>query len=291
MKIIKDGIICPFEGTMDSFSGGIIDPASGFVEDCLCHRGKPPQYLKPEQYISDPCVWGGMLFGHFGHFIWESLSRLVAIVKCVKNPVIFISPNPEVFNWQKLFFRTLGIHNKIILLKKPTLARQLVYVNPGISIQPLQITDEHLRAMERFGAREGSDRKIWLSRTRLKQGIAVNEPAIEAAIKKLGYEIIVPELLPLAEQIRLTATSRVVAGFDGSQFFSFLFAARPAGKFLIFNRRQNAAETLSYSLERKEIPHEVHNLKIEAIIADKGGNAVTCRAVEEEKIVNILAEA
>lgn len=100
-----------------------------------------------------------------------------------------------------------------------------------------------------------------------------------------------PELLPIGQQIRLTASSRVVAGFDGSQFFSFLFASRPSGKFLIFNRRPWPAPTLHYSLDRKQIPHEVHTLEIENLDLDRDGNTIQCKALEIDRILDILKRA
>lgn len=72
MKTIRDAVITPFEGDMKAFKGDIIDPNSGFMKDCLYERGNSPQFLKPEEFIREPCVWGCMLIGHF---IWEPLSR------------------------------------------------------------------------------------------------------------------------------------------------------------------------------------------------------------------------
>lgn len=273
---------------MDSFKGGVFDPQAGFVEGCLCGRGSAPALRKPVEIIHEPCVWCGMLFGHFGHFIWESLSRLAAMRKSHDRAALFISPNPIIYNWQKLFFKTIGVRNPLWIVKQPIVVRQLIYVDAGISLSPLYISDEQLNAMARIDASQGAPDKIWLSRTRLKQGIVTNEAAIEDAIKDFGYEIVNPELLPIRRQISLTTSARVVAGFDGSQFFSFLFGRDTRGKFRIFNRRPRAAETLRYSLERKNIPNEIFNFDIKTLAADSRGVPVVCEALEAEKIIEIL---
>lgn len=61
---------------MDSFTGGLYSSDGEFIEDSLLYRGRQAQLQKSIEYLHGTYVYGGCLFYHLGHFIWESLSRL-----------------------------------------------------------------------------------------------------------------------------------------------------------------------------------------------------------------------
>ena len=223
MKLLKNATVIPLEGTMDSFTGGVYSSEGHFVEDSLLDRGKPGQLQKTVEYLEGTYIYGGCLFGHFGHFIWESLSRLYAVRQCKNYPILFISPDD---GYRKIF-KLLGINNEIRIVNVPTSVENLIYSPPGSSLIPLYITDEQINALKYYYFNvndKNSNGKILLSRSRLLFGTIINEQAIEKILTKIGYKIIHPETLSLQEQVRLISTSGIVAGFDGSQFYSLLFA-------------------------------------------------------------------
>ncbi|MDR0826605.1 MAG: glycosyltransferase family 61 protein [Desulfovibrio sp.] len=265
MRLLKNATIIPLEGTMDSFTGGIYSADGKFIEDSLLYRGKQASLQQAIEYLPDTYIYGGCLFGHFGHFIWESLSRLYAIRQCKNYPILFISPNIEVFNGQKILFKTIGIRNEIKLIKVPTSIRDLIYSPPGSSLNPLCITDEQIDSLKYFNFSEHTNEKIWLSRAKLKIGKLINELSIETEIQKIGYKIIHPEILPLQKQVKLISTSDVVAGCDGSAFFSLLFAKYIHGKFFVFNRRKNIPSTISYVFTKRNVKFEQYVFDLEPV--------------------------
>ena len=287
MKLLKNATIIPLQGTMSSFTGGVFSSDGSFVEGSLLNRGKPAQLQEPIEHFSGTYIYGGCLFGHFGHFIWESLSRLYTIRQCNNYPILFISPNKEIFNIQRLIFKTIGVKNEIYLCKVPTSVRNLIYSPPGSSINPLFIVDEQIEAMAclNFQKKHHSE-KIWLSRSKLKSGKVINELFIEEELQKIGYQVVYPEILPFREQVRLISTSTIVAGFDGSQFFSFLFAKKIQGNFFIFNRRKSIAKTIPYALDKRNVEFYSYTFDLEHV----GGEGASANFFHPrpENIIDVL---
>ena len=275
---------------MDSFTGGIFTSDGSFVEDSLLYRGKPGQIQEPIQHLDGTYIYGGCLFGHFGHFIWESLSRLYAIRKCKEYPIIFIAPKDDfILQIFQDAFKQIRVKNEILLVKVPTSVKSLLYSQPGSSISPLFITDEQINALQYFTFASKNSQKIWLSRSRLydgKFGKITNEKFLEEELTKIGYTIVHPQMISLYEQVRLISTSNVVAGFDGSQFFSVLFAKEICGKFYVFNRRKGIPNTIPYVFEKKNIVFSLHTFSIEYIDGEGAGS--NFRHLEIDNIIDVL---
>lgn len=291
MKLITNALVMPHIGNMDTFSGGIFTADGDYIRNSIPSRGSEPKLESPVTSLPGIFIYGGTLFGHFGHFIWESLARLDVIRKCKPYPIIFISPNNQIFEPYKIMFRALGIKNELVLLKQPTKVENLIYSDPLSSLSPIYIDDSQLTSLVcyDFGTLIKHD-KIWLSRTKLKRGKITNEEYIEEKLKYNGFEIVYPETLSVREQAEYISTSRIVGGFDGSQFFSLLFSKKINGKFFIFNRRPHMAATLPYIFERRKIEYELHNLPIELIddIYNEAGS--NYRSLQPDKIYELLAK-
>lgn len=266
----------PLAGTMDSFAGGVFSSDGKFIEDSLLHRGTPAQLQKTIEYLDDTYIYGGCLFGHFGHFIWESLSRLYAIRQCKEYPVLFITPYDDfIISIFQDTFKAIGIRNEIRFIKVPTSVKNLIYSSPGSAVHPVFITDEQINALKCYTFTNSScPQKIWLSRSKLqngKYGKITNEQFLEEELVKLGYKIVHPQTISLHEQVKLISTADVVAGFDGSQFFSVLFAREIQSKFFVFNRRKNIPETIAYAFKKRNVNFSLHNFDLEYLDGEGAG--------------------
>jgi len=293
IKLIKNSTILPMKGFPSALTGGVFTSDGEFLEDSIVERGLPRELERPVEYLSGTYIWGGCLFGHFGHFILESLARLYAFRQCKNYPILFINENDSVFHYQKTIFESLGIKNEIIRIKIPTSVENLVYSKPGFVLNPLHIIDEQINALKYFYFQKNgglncdkNSKKIWLSRSNILTGAVVNEFPIEKILKKIGYKIVHPENLSLQEQIRLISTSDVVAGFDGSQFYTLLFALDISSKFYIFNRRPKIPEAIPYVLQKRNVEFELHNFDVEYICGEDAW-AYHIHS-EPEKIIEIL---
>ena len=188
MKLLRNATIMPLEGTMDSFTGGVFSADGSFVEDSLLYRGKPAQLQRYIEYLNGTYIYGGCLFGHFGHFIWESLSRLYAIRQCKNYPILFITEYDDfIIPIFEKTFKTIGVRNKLCFVKAPTLIENLIYSAPGSSVNPVSMTDAQINALKYYTFHNNCPKKIWLSRSMLqcgKYGKITNEQCIEEELKK-----------------------------------------------------------------------------------------------------------
>jgi capsular polysaccharide biosynthesis protein len=165
----------------------------------------------------------------------------------------------------------------------------LVYSHPGSVLSPPYMADEQINALKYYFFNlndKKSNEKIWLSRSKLLVGTIINESLIEKILTKIGYKIIHPEILSLQEQVRLISTSDIVAGFDGSQFYTVLFATEISGKFHIFNRRPKIPDAIPYVFQKRNIEFELHNFDVEYICGE--GAWSYYNHSEPEKIIEVL---
>lgn len=81
-------------------------------------------------------------------------------------------------------------------------------------------------------------RRIYLSRAKLgsSKRRAGNETELEALLVQHGFQIVYPEMLPLAEQIKMMRHADVVAGCGGSAMHMLCFA-RPGTRALVLDVR------------------------------------------------------
>ena len=187
-------------------------------------------------------------------------------------------------------FKTLGVRNTLLFVKTPTSVENLIYSPPGSSVHPVFITDEQIESLQCYHFSQcDCPQKIWLSRSGLKDGSygkIDNEPFIEEELVKLGYTIIHPQKLSLYEQTRLVSSSGIVAGFDGSQFFTVLFAKDIYSKIFVFNRRKAIPDTIPYVFERKNIDFSLHSFDLEHIKGSGAGSIFHHK--EPQKVIDIL---
>lgn len=264
LSLIENALVMPLLGTMDAFASGVFQDGLCLL-DSLLYRGIPVFPQPPARRLSGTYIFGGYLFGHYGHFLLESLSRCYALRRYPDTvPVLFMSPDEQVFDAQKRILTALGLRNDIILVKAPLEVEKLVYAPSGCDLNPLYISDEQLKALGRLPVQEHNpDRKIWLSRSRFNGGGVENEAEIEAELLGCGWEIIHPQELGIHDQIRLIAGSGLVAGFSGTAFFNVLLAEQVHGRFLVIGRSARVNPTIPFFLEQKKARHEEHAFPVQ----------------------------
>ena len=235
-EVVEQALLMPFLGSMDSFLSGVFVNGA-CLPAALMDRGRERSPTPPQERIRGTCFFGGYLFPHYGHFLLESLSRLHGLPRNADCPILFMSPRDQVSSWQKQVFSLLGIANEIVLIKKPTLADRLIVSSPASDPhQPM--LDVQWRRLGQFPAqRVIPGKKVWISRSARNTGKVREEAALEKVLASDGWEIVHPERLDIADQLRLLCASRHVAGFDGSAFYSVLLCQKLTNHFTLFSRR------------------------------------------------------
>lgn len=96
-----------------------------------------------------------------------------------------------------------------------------------------QLGETWTRLRDGLRARTGQHLdRIFVARPNAKRS-CVNSADLEALFAKHGFEIVRPELLPLAEQVELFASASVIAGYAGSGMFNMLHSERPGIRIVI----------------------------------------------------------
>ena len=107
-------------------------------------------------------------------------------------------------------------------------------------------------------------RPVFSTRAPRGERTCLNTSVVEELFESRGYEILLPETLPFAEQVRRFASAPAVAGFGGSNLFQMMFA--PAGprcvvagdSYTAINEYMIAAvggNPIHYSFHNSEIVH------------------------------------
>jgi hypothetical protein len=205
---------------------------------------RDPESLRPGE-VGSPVDWPGRTLylghhmSHYGHFIVECL------------PVLWMHRDLSGFdrlafhtfmfrNLQPAFmldaYRALGLPlDRIELVTQPvrfeevTIPERLVRFRVSGNIHARSVYRHLVRS---FPVPESEQdrypRRIYFSRLRnsLRKGVraVLNEAALERAMATRGFAVIYPELLSLAEQIRLVASAEVLCGLEGSAMHNVVFA-------------------------------------------------------------------
>ena len=186
----------------------------------------------------DSCIWVGTFYCHFGHFITETLPRLLSIRRALDaNPQArilgFASPGlggsdrpfPDHVTW---FCQKLGIDlSRLDILHTPALVAHLTIPPVPFSARfsyapPLRdlILQSGLPNMRT------TNERLFLTRRNLSANATRihNIAEIEDLYSKAGYTILAPENLPLEEQIARITGAKVISGENGSALHWSLFA-------------------------------------------------------------------
>ena len=183
-------------------------------------------------------VYAGPLHLHYGHFLLATLSRLWPFLDGDRSGLRLLwhsGVDPVVAPGFPFIGQCLGAlglaGSQFRRFTRPTRIKRLTVVAPAFE-------EEHLghRAFQRLcrtignclapGADPSPCAPAYLSRTALTWGVKAiaNEHLVCEALSNLGVEVVHPEQLAMADQIRLFAWDRVVMGLAGSAFHTALFS-------------------------------------------------------------------
>jgi hypothetical protein len=238
-------------------AAGLFDAQGQFLPSGDCLRwAKAAVTVEPEIDPSAPVMrlegrylYGGMLYGHFGHFLCESTARLWALAQDQGFDGVVWLPKVRMAHAAKLvkpyhsFFATLGFENMGLFAPQAnTVIENLVIPEQGFGIGDLSSGRPQYRQFMRghLGAdiaAEGAA-KLYISRSKLpgKRGSVLMETVIEARLLAEGYRIFHPQDHSLAEQIAQYKAARQIVALDGSALHLAAMVLDPACRVAIINR-------------------------------------------------------
>lgn len=180
-------------------------------------------------YISDKCFYfDGEHADHFGHFTLEVLSRLWPFPHLDPSQYLFVTSAKPHPNHAELL-RPFGIHqSQIHYFKEPIRCKSLTVSSQGYLLER-SVSDQALKVWKTisdfYSGGPAIDR-LYVSRANwTKQRNLINEAAIEAKARSLGYQVISPERLSIDEQINIFSRAKMIAGPSGSGLYNCIYSA------------------------------------------------------------------
>jgi len=260
--IFKDATVLPLRKRKDlkckAFEGGVVNGKGLFVGgvqrskknfqlNFACTRGYKVE--KP-RYIDEKVVFGGVLFGHFGHVIIDSSTRLWHFAENHGDGLkrVFVQTPETSFKYGQ-FFDLAGMNWEII--NEPTQYREVIVPEEAywsndrghpvwlewwdfLQKKALKTQNCTLKGRKKQDFDEISTlktqnshlkcRKIYLTRTQFAGNDGINEAYYENYFKSIGFEVISPEKLPLDEQIAIISQASHIVCTMGTLAHMLVFA-------------------------------------------------------------------
>ena len=202
-------------------------------------HGDPPEEWSPPKdavRIDGPVAFCGVLKGHWGHFLTESIGRLWALLDGdipTSTPLLFQGSRFLPVSFIDTFLHYAGIERKrFIEPEGPLVLRDVIVPHPSFSMGG-EAFSAHLSLPERVAERIGGQERrstaqpVYLSRRHIldrQARRAVSEAELEEALAERGVRIVSPEKLSFEDQVRLFNEHDTFIGLLGSAFHSLLYA-------------------------------------------------------------------
>lgn len=212
--------------------------------------------IGPVERLSGAWMFAGQFFPHFGHFIFDSLSRLWAhddLRKSVEGVVFFSRRGRsalEADSAHRRFLDILGIDCPIRFVSGATEVDELYVPRPGCDTGPLAAGTPRFRnfmrdRLGRLPARTDAP-NIYVSRSRfgLQRGGYLAEDHLETCLAKQGYTVFFPETETVETQISTYLGARKIISPDCSALHLFGFVGRPDQEVAILLRRKTGGEAV-----------------------------------------------
>lgn len=214
---------------------GVLTPDGAHVTQSITWRGQSkvtvrPAMPAPDTIIDLPGSWMflGPLFGHFGHFLVESISRIWAFgpLQDRIDGVLYVPKfqnRPEhVAETYRPFLRALGVTAPMRNLDEPTRVERLFVPQQGFGM--FQMIEGAPEFRDFVRARAGKSiapqghARIYVSRSALpaERGSILGETRLEALLAEEGYVPFHPQKHSFEAQIAAYRAAREVIAVDCS---------------------------------------------------------------------------
>lgn len=208
--------------------GQLADPPVGYVD--VRRQAPDADYI----YV-------GRFNPHFGHFLVEVLPRYWSVVEGLRpgQKLVIHGTAPdsflEEFGYAAEVFSAMGLgKDDFFWSPEPVRLGSVTIPHPTFS-QQAWARPAYARFCRQVGLRLTAEqppvpegRPVWLSKSRLSQGVShidsAQEQALESVLAQAGVEIVHPERLTFADQVRLFASRRTILGATGSAMHVAMFA-------------------------------------------------------------------
>ncbi|SLN59390.1 hypothetical protein ROA7450_03072 [Roseovarius albus] len=214
---------------------GVLDENGSFVTNSITWRNNNQVNLAPPMPQADDIetlegryMFAGPLFGHFGHFLVESICRLWAVeyLKDKIDGVVWVPKfqnRPQhVMNVFRPLIEMLGVDVPCINIEDPTRVETLYVPQQGFGmfemIEGAPEFREWIKVKGGKGVKPQGEKKIYVSRSALPpaRGSLLGEKRLEALLEEEGYAVFHPQKHNFEEQIAAYKAATHIISIDGS---------------------------------------------------------------------------
>lgn len=266
-------------------ASGVLTADGEMVENAITWGEDRQINLTPEmpdpdtiQHLPGQHMFGGILFGHFGHFLVESTTRLWALdeLRPAVQSIIFtpkINARPMQFVRQfRPLFNVLGATVPVRSIAAPLRVDRLFVPRQGFGQFELMRGSEAFRAyMRRHAGRripaKGAE-KIYISRSGLQRdrGGLIGEWLLEEQLQQEGYEIFHPQLHPLVDQVAQYKAAKHIIAVDCSPLHLVGFVGNADQKVAIIKRR--SMELIPHFVDQLRLFQDIDAFEADVLIDD-----------------------
>ena len=253
VRTVADAAVLPITQGYLVHKAGVFDADRNFVHEAVLWRGRPllvadevPERL---EHLPGRWVWGGVLIGHFGHFLMESTGRLWALdqLKGKLDGIVFFArqdvPKGAISGFHKHFFDLLCPGMPVRIISEPTRVDVLEVPGQGFGIGPLSggtsVFRDVIRSRFATTIKPAGAERLYVSRSALSAtlGSVLEERRIEKSLASGGYDIFHPQDHALPDQIARYKAARQIIALDGSALHLFAMVGRGDQQVAIIKRR------------------------------------------------------
>lgn len=285
---IQHGLVVPplTEARLREQPSGVLDRNGNFVEQSASWNNSTSR-LNGTPVLADNAeivpldgtyIFGGIFYGHFGHFIVETLARIWAL-DSVDVPVDGMIFTPKVPNITQHhverhgdLLTAFGVNVPILIAHDITRVSDLYVPRQGFGMYDLiDGSPEFRNFINRHAGRsipaEGSER-LYVSRSRLPphRGSILGEYKIEEYLAAEGYEIFHPQKASQNEQIARYRAARFIIGTDCSPLHLLGYVGDAGQRAGVVTRR--SMEIGSYLVRQLQVFKAMHAAEINCLVND-----------------------
>lgn len=233
-------VVPPLAGSVATrtSASGVLDADKNLVEQSISWSDSSHQVnTTPEipegthiEELKGRYIFGGIFYGHFGHFIAESMSRLWAL-DSVDEHIDGMIFTPKFANFPDSAVKTrtplaehLGLRVPIVLAHDVLRVEELYVPQQGIGMYDLaEGTPAFRKFINNYAGvnipAKGSER-LYISRSKLPpdRGSILGEERLEEYLAEEGYEIFHPQKFSAEDQIARYKAAKYIIGVDCSPF-------------------------------------------------------------------------
>lgn len=204
--------------------------------------------------ISEPCLLLKKAgYANYGHWLIEMLPRLAFFRRAGISRKVKIAIHQYTEPLRRRIYETLRLAgvpagDVIEIPSSPVFFHTLYWVSPISIHNRVKHPDifAFLREMSASVRGDGSGRRLFVSRKLSRVRHLTNEDEIYARLKLRGFRRVFPELVPVAEQIRLFRSSEMVAGALGAALTNLAFM--PSGGKVILLAPERSLDFFFYDI-------------------------------------------